>query len=328
VDTKAHKSGRLSDFRIKSTLGVALMGFVMLTPFAINNFLQGRYLLGAGSLVVVGFCAANAWNCVRNSYNSSLIFWGLVPAITLFLVLALREQGVVVTYWCFPALLAFYFMLPERLAWVANAVFLGVIFPQAWVILENPFMIRFVVTALAVSLFSAMFVHIIADQQKLLEKQAVTDPLTGLFNRMLLGDTLDQAIQQNDRAGVQMTLVALDLDHFKSVNDQLGHAGGDKVLRGVGDFLRQRMRRADKVFRIGGEEFLILLFDTGAEEGRRVADEICSGFSSLPLLPDRPVTVSIGVATLRKGEDGEEWMKRCDQKLYQAKSEGRNLVVS
>ncbi len=328
MNTEAEKATYFSNFRTKSTLGVVGITLVLLTPFTINNFLQGRHYLGIGSLVVVALCAMNAWNSIHHRYHPTLIFWGLVPAITLFLTLSLYEQGAVITYWAYVALLSFYFMLPERQAWTANVAFLAIVFPVAWGTLEFHYMTRFVVTTLGVSAFSAMFVRVISDQQKMLEQQAITDPLTGLLNRMRLNDTLDQAIQQNLRTGIPMTLIALDLDHFKSINDEYGHDGGDRVLRGVSDFFKSRIRTTDKVFRIGGEEFLILLFDTDTEHSLVIAEELRSGLQSLQLVPDHQLTVSIGIAALQSGEDREEWMKRCDEKLFQAKSSGRNLVKS
>jgi len=181
---------------------------------------------------------------------------------------------------------------------------------------------------LGVCAFSVMFVRIITTQHKLLTTQAVTDPLTGLFNRMTLDDTFEEVIQQNRRTGTPMTIALLDIDDFKLVNDELGHNVGDDILRGAGDFLLNRIRRrTDKVFRIGGEEFLVLFYDTDIEHGRRVAEELCNGFASLSLLHEHPVTVSIGVAALQTGEDWKSWMSRCDQELYKAKSAGRNRVA-
>jgi diguanylate cyclase len=323
------KTKHLDDFRIKSTLGVTIITLFILAPFAVNNFLQDRYVLGIGSMGIIILCATNAWNCIQKRYHPSLILLGLLPAITIFLIFAFRQQGAIIAFWCYPVVLGFYFMLPERQAWISNIVFLGIIFPQAWVILEQPFMIRFVVTILGVSAFSAMFMRVITAQQKMLETQAVTDPLTGLFNRTMLNDTFDQAIQQNHRTGTPMTLLVLDIDHFKMINDELGHNSGDGVLRSVGEFFLKRIRRrTDKVFRIGGEEFLVLLYDTDLEHGRQVAEELCSGFASLPLLSDRSVTVSIGVATLQPDEDWVSWMKRGDKNLYKAKLDGRNRVVA
>ena len=329
MGTQIKTTRDITDFRIKSTLGVTIIALCILTPFSINNFLQARFTLGIGSVFVLILCAINAWNCVQNRYSPSLILYGLVPAVTLFLFFALKEQGAFIAFWCYPALIGFYYMLPENQARVANVVFLCIIFPQAWGILEQSFMIRFAVTILGVSAFSAMFLRVITAQEKILTMQAVTDPLTGLLNRKTLEDKFEEIISQNHRTGTPMTLLILDLDHFKEINDKRGHHTGDKVLRGVADFLQKRIyRRTDKIFRIGGEEFLVLLYNTNVTDGLEVAEELCSGLASSPLLPDQPVTVSIGVTVMRPDDDWQDWMKRCDENLYKAKQGGRNMVVS
>jgi diguanylate cyclase len=328
VNLPPEKPGRAFDFRRTSNLYVAVAALVLLTPFSINNFFQGRPFLGMGSLAIVAILAFNAWSITRGRFYPSFTLFGLVPAVIFFLVFALRKQGIVGALWCYPAVLSFYFMLPERKAWLANAALLAVALPEAWIVLELPLATRVAATLVAVSAFSAIFVRVIAGQQRRLEAQALTDPLTGLANRTLLRATLEQAIQQNHRTGAPMTLVALDLDHFKSINDTLGHDAGDAVLRGVGDLLHRRIRRADKVFRLGGEEFLALLYGTDAENGERVAEELREAIGSLPLVPGRSVTVSIGVAALRRGEDWAAWMKRSDDNLYRAKSAGRDRVAA
>ncbi len=328
MNSQREITNTLTNFRIKSTMSVAVFALILLSPFAINHFIQGRYLLGSGALLTEAIFAATAWNCSQGRYNPQLVFWGVVPAITLFIVLSLLEQGAMISYWSYPALLVIYFMLPARYAWVANVLFLGIVYTVAWDVLDYPFMIRFVITSLGVSALAAIFINIITEQQKMLEDQAITDPLTGLYNRMLLQDTLEKAIQKNHHVDSPMTLIALDLDHFKLVNDELGHAGGDRVLRSVGNFLKSHIRSTDKVFRIGGEEFLILLFNTNADDGLKLAEMLRGNFASQSLIQERSLTVSIGLATLQTGEDWEKWMKRCDEKLYQAKLDGRNLVVS
>jgi len=320
--------GYASNFRSKATLGVAVAALFLLTPFSVNNFIQGRYVLGAGSLAIVAILAANAWSIRRMRDYSSLTLLALVPAVLFFLVLSLRSQGIVGALWCYPAVISFYFMLPERKAWVANVALLVVAVPQAWVVLETPLAARVAATLLAVSVFSAIFVRVIIDQQLKLQALASTDPLTGLSNRTLLRATLEQAIQQNGRTSTPMTLLALDLDRFKAINDTLGHDAGDTVLRRVGELLQRRMRRVDKVFRLGGEEFLALLYGTDAENGQQVAEELRGAVASLDLLPNKPVTVSIGVATLQPGEDWTSWMKRSDDNLYRAKADGRDRVVA
>ena len=129
MNTLVQRIRDLSTDRIRTTLSIATVAFFVLTPFAIYDFFQGHYHSAFGSLTIVVFSVVVAWNCIHNRHYPSLIFWGLVPAVTLLVILSFREQGSIVLYWCYPILLSFYFMLPERRAWLANAVFLGIIFP-------------------------------------------------------------------------------------------------------------------------------------------------------------------------------------------------------
>ncbi len=316
------------DFRIRSTWGVALTSVLLLTPFSVNNFLQGRDLLGLGSAAIVAVLAFNAWASSRGRYYPLLTLFALLPAVLAFLVVAFQQQGVIGALWCYPAVLAFYFMLPERQAWLANIAVLAVALPQGWQQLDHELAARLAATLAGVSVFSAIFVRVISGQQERLQALAMTDPLTGLANRTLLTPTLEHAVEQHRRSATPMSVLALDLDHFKAINDDLGHDAGDRVLRGVGALLRNRMRGADQVFRLGGEEFLVLLYSTDAPHARRVAEALRQAVADETLLADRPVTTSVGVATLREGEDWRTWMKRSDQNLYQAKARGRNCVMA
>jgi len=328
VDSSPETPGFAADFRIRSTLGVALSALFLLTPFSLNNIFQGRLVLGFGSLVIVIILGISAWHCHHGRYRPRLMFVVLVPAIILFITVAIRELGVTGVLWCYPAVLAFYVMLPERQAWISNLTLLLVNLPQAWMVLDHSLAARVMATLVMVSTFSAIFVRVISNQQRRLEEQSLTDSLTGLFNRTQLRATLEHAIQQSHRTGMPMTILTLDLDHFKKINDGLGHDAGDTVLRGLGEFLNKRIRRADRVFRLGGEEFMILLFSTDLENGRGFADELREEIAALKLLDDRAVTTSIGVASLRAEDDWKAWMKRSDQNLYRAKAEGRNRVVA
>jgi len=322
------KQKYLSDFRVKTTYGLAITTLVLLSPFSVSQFYQGNLLLGVGSFVIISFFAINAWNCKRGRYNPILTFVGLVPAIILFLVYAFHKVGVISIFWCYPAVLGFYFMLPERQAWFANIVFLAVIFPHAWDALEFPLAIRLLVSLVMVSIFTALFVRVISDQQKKLEIQAQIDPLTGLFNRTLLQETLELAIELYRNKSSPMTLILLDLDFFKLVNDTMGHSAGDKILSDIGKHLLQKINHSDKVFRIGGEEFLVILHDADVKDGQQLAENLRHSISELPTLPEDKLTVSIGVASLSSDEDWEVWMNRCDKNLYRAKKAGRNCVVA
>ena len=291
-------------------------------------FIQGHLILAAVSLIVIIFFAISAWQCKNGQYNFMLTFAGLVPAIIFYFIYAFHSAGLITIFWCFPAVLAFYFMLPERQAWIANTAFIVIIMPQAWMTLEFALAIRLLVSVTMVSIFSAIFVRVITEQQKTLERQALIDPLTGLLNRTLLHETLEHAIQQNRTLGADMTLIALDIDHFKVINDTLGHSAGDKILRGIGKYLHEHTLGSDKVFRIGGEEFLVVLLKKDLQQGLRMAEELRIAIASLTIPLENSITVSIGVATLQPDEGWDNWMKRCDDNLYRAKNAGRNQVMA
>lgn len=316
-----------TDFRAKATLGVALAGLVLLAPFTINHVLQGRILLAAGTGLIVVTLAALAWVGRKGRYHPWVTFIGLTPPMLFFLGISLYEQGVIGALWCFPAILVFYFTLPEKLAWVSDVGLYLVAVPMAFIVLEPPVAARVAATLAGVSVIAAIFVRMMGVQQRALEVRAFSDALTGLHNRALLEPTLEQAMEQSRRTGLPMTLLALDLDWFKAINDGLGHQAGDAALKGVADIIRARIRRSDRAFRLGGEEFLAFLYGTDHERGRQVAEELRNAVASKSIVPGRPITVSIGVASYSGDPNWEEWLRRCDQNLYGAKAAGRNSVV-
>lgn len=225
-------------------------------------------------------------------------------------------------------MLALYFILPKKQAWIANIIFIVIIFPVAWNVLEQPVAARFTAVLLGTSFFAFLSMHEIYKQHYMLKEQAVTDTLTGLYNRSLLHSSLEHAIHQSVRTNTAMTLIMLDLDNFKEINDEYGHDVGDSVLESVGKFLKNSFRASDMVFRIGGEEFLALIHNTDESKGQDIAEKLRGEIEHLTLIPDHTVTVSIGVSGLQPDMGWREWMKLSDDNLYQAKSSGRNQVIA
>ncbi len=317
----------IPNFMVKSTLGVALVSALIIAPFSMNNFVQGRYLLGSLTLAVTILCVVNAWFCYRGQYHKGLNLFGIAPAITIAIAFSIHQLGVVASYWAYIGTLAFYFILPGTLAWMSNVIFIVLLIPVAWNALDHLVAIRFSAVLIGTGFYAFISIREISRQHLMLKEQAVTDALTGLYNRSLFQVALKHATHQSERTNTPMTIIMFDLDHFKSVNDELGHVAGDAVLRDLGKFLRKYFRTSDMVFRIGGEEFLILLHNTGEREGLEVAEQLRQEIERLPLIPHRPVTVSMGVVSFQPRMNWEEWMKRCDEKLYRAKACGRNQVV-
>jgi diguanylate cyclase (GGDEF)-like protein len=164
------------------------------------------------------------------------------------------------------------------------------------------------------------------------QRQAITDDLTGLVNRRRFIDALQSEIERARRFGSHLTVVLADLDDFKRVNDEFGHHAGDDVLRSFADLVRSHVRDVDVPGRIGGEEFAILLPETGRVDAVSVAERMRHSLSvvPIPVAENRTVSVtsSFGVAELGPGQSGDDLMREADAALYRAKAEGKNRVAT
>jgi len=160
------------------------------------------------------------------------------------------------------------------------------------------------------------------------EIRAATDVLTGLPNNRSVQDTLRRMVAQASRTVLPLSAAMLDLDHFKHVNDAHGHSRGDEVLAAVATTLRSSLRESDFVGRYGGEEFLILLPDTGKQQARTVAEKVRAAVEAIVLSNlELRVTASLGVATLPDDcGDADSLVRAADRALYAAKGRGRNRV--
>jgi diguanylate cyclase (GGDEF)-like protein len=165
-----------------------------------------------------------------------------------------------------------------------------------------------------------------------LETIVLTDPLSGCFNRRGLNQLAEREVSRAIRAKKNLAVLAIDVDHFKQINDQFGHLTGDEVIREVGALLRDTAREIDVVARIGGEEFTILAPDSNDEGALILAERVMQAFrdhrfKSLP--PDRRITTSVGVAAApaRDDEVAKTLLARADEALYAAKRNGRDRAV-
>lgn len=170
-----------------------------------------------------------------------------------------------------------------------------------------------------------------------LERQANTDPLTGLFNRRFLDRSLDDEVARAKRYDLALSVLMIDVDHFKQVNDQYGHQVGDWVLQTLATIAAKELRETDVFVRYGGEEFLVLVPHTPAHQAAELAERLRKRIAEHDFAkPSDPgglqitgVTVSIGVASVNQEIDtSENLILAVDRNLYRAKQEGRNRVVA
>ncbi|ABD87710.1 GGDEF domain-containing protein [Rhodopseudomonas palustris] len=157
------------------------------------------------------------------------------------------------------------------------------------------------------------------------QRLAHADPLTGIANRRLLIERLDGEVARAAKAGGELSVLYVDIDHFKSINDNFGHAAGDRVLVQLAATMKSLLRQTDLVGRMGGEEFVVLLLNTDQAAALRVADQLREAISRCEFeLITRPVTISVGVAGYEAAEDAASLLARADHALLQAKRCGRN----
>ena len=159
-----------------------------------------------------------------------------------------------------------------------------------------------------------------------LVQTASTDPLTGVWNRRRFEEILNAEVAKARRYEIPVVLLILDVDHFKSINDHLGHATGDRVLKEMSQLLQHGTRQTDTLARWGGEEFVVIMPYANATEALVLADNLRLMVAHYEFVDAGTVTISIGAAAVKPEESVHEWFERVDSALYEAKSGGRNTV--
>lgn len=289
----------------------------------------------------------------RLAYPAALLGMSLPPVTLLasgqFAILYNILVGLLITAWVLTAgfraararFLPAFILLPAWLVLVAGlllhiAVYLGLLRYSIWLV--SGMQIASVVEVILLSIALSYRIRLLQKERDRLERDgmrltqlSVTDGLTGLFNRRYWQDSLQQRVAVSQATGQSMSLVLLDVDHFKRWNDQWGHPAGDAALVLLAQLIRDSVRDRDLPCRLGGEEFGVILPDTGLAQAEVMAGRLCDRVRNTVLHPvsgqQEQLTISLGVASLNPGETAEQLLQRCDQALYRAKAEGRDRVV-
>jgi diguanylate cyclase (GGDEF)-like protein len=311
------------DFRPRAARLLATLGAVALLPFAVADLALGRPAVATAMLALSGLLMVGVWQLARGVYHPLLVVavFG-APAIFVNAV-GSAKTGTMGTYWTYVIVLAYYLVLPRPWARALAASLIAVMVPLAWREFGGEVGSRYAVTLALVSLFAHVTVGLIDDRERKLVEQMALDPLTGVLNRSTLSYRLDSAAARS----LPVSLLALDVDHFKSINDRFGHDAGDRVLSGLSTVMTRNVREGTAIFRTGGEEFLLLLECTDASAAQAVAKRLIESIAGHDFVVGHVVTASVGVAELDPGESVRSWLLRADRALYRAKDAGRNTLA-
>ena len=251
------------------------------------------------------------------------VFALLITLITV--VWSIKLGSVYQELWVFLLMIALTALLPFVIALGGGLVTLGALFwAHGWQGFGQG--LAFDAAIFSTWLLSLAIMQLQTRQTDELADLALTDPLTGAYNRRYLLPQTRRHLADYHRYARLSSLLLLDIDYFKRINDEMGHVEGDRVLKAMVALIDSRIRGADMLFRLGGEEFVVLLSEVGAQTARKIADELRSKIASQEVIPDRRVTVSIGICDVTAVDSAEDWLLRVDRAMYEAKRKGRDQV--
>ncbi|MEM9254508.1 MAG: GGDEF domain-containing protein [Pseudomonadota bacterium] len=294
-------------------------------PLLLHNLLLREWIPAAGTVALMLVLVVNIAQLTRG--REAPVSPAVVLLVAIGLVaLALYFGQFFALFLMFPLMAALPVLVRSGWAAVLGIVSVAATTP---LVLSRFDLLTSSVIAVALGLnwlISAWLVYAVTLQARRLHGMAITDPLTGAYNRRYLELQAQRALEGWDRYQRGSSLLLIDIDHFKRINDKYGHAVGDAALVRLVALIRVRIRKVDELYRFGGEEFAVMLDEANAELALRVAEDLVEAVRESQILPEGAMTISAGVCDLTRVRDVEHWFKLADGALYQAKSKGRNRV--
>jgi diguanylate cyclase (GGDEF)-like protein len=315
------------DFRLDIIVLLGSITAVTIASFGAYRGWQGQWVQVVFDAVVVLAVAAPviyAWR-TGDSVRAGNVLAALNSCATFGACLMLGHTALA---WTYLVLLTNFFIAHRWVAVGCNvALIIGMQLIPAF-FHDGVHAISVFVSAGLITVFSLIFAARTQDDRVQLERLAAIDSLTGVPNRRSMERALGDAVDRFQRGECCFGLVVLDLDHFKDVNDQYGHAAGDAAIADLASILRFEMRRNDQVFRFGGEEFVALLELDSREALEAASERLRKAVRGALRGPGGRITISLGAALLREQEKTwHDWFSRADAALYRAKSAGRDSYV-
>lgn len=309
----------------KVLLFSSIVAAIIVMPFVYFRYIEGDMLIALinGSTVVA---LLFFYFFVFKTKNIELAKAGLSVFLTITIVLVIILRGLPHIYWMYPALIAFHYILPPRMAGFISLLSITSIAITFYPTTELVDFLAVTLSLLLTAILAFFMFNSYREKNEQLTRLSRIDPLTLTGNRRALSKKLAMMLADQRRVFTDISLLLLDLDHFKMINDRFGHAVGDEILIDVTKQISNHIRPLDAIFRYGGEEFVVVPLMLDIPAAKIVAEKLRNLIADYTFTKEIKVTISIGVAKYRANESAESWLARADAALYQAKNNGRNRV--
>jgi diguanylate cyclase (GGDEF)-like protein len=307
-------------------LSLSLGTAIGILPFTVYRFTVGDWAVGLLDLVILVFMLA-LFVFVFQTRNVRIAAIILIMVAIGGNIFSFYLKGINQIFWIYPAMLSAYYLLRPIQAVYINGFLLLLYMPKLFNVSNTVEFSTILVTILVTNLIAYVFASSLKKQQSKLKKIATRDYLTQTGNRRLLDEKLVELIKAlNNEHGIA-SIILLDLDNFKLINDKYGHLLGDKALVQLAEILNSNSD-LNCVFRYGGEEFIIICNNCTTEQAALLAEKIRCIVEIDGLISESKLTISLGVSQYIHGELVEDWIHRVDTALYNAKHKGKNTVVT
>lgn len=298
-------------------------------PFVVVKLVSHEWAAAGAAILALLPALAILWLRVqRGRMPRAAVMVPMVTVINAVVIVAAARLPAEPSYWVFPFLILNFLLLGVRFGGSLSLVLIAAGTLNLWSGGAPDSAFAFLKAGALAFVFLLLVSRTLVDNWLRMEQLAHVDPLTGLANRRALEQTLRAMDAEGGGAMVPASVILMDLDHFKALNDRFGHLRGDSILALLAENLADWVRRDDRVFRFGGEEFLIVAPRTDAPDALRLAERIRGRVQALKPQDALRLTLSCGVAERHASEPAEQWLERADRALYRAKNNGRNRCCS
>ncbi len=304
------------------------LGGTAIGGFGVHRFMTGELMMaGFDFFIAILFYGLTAFTYLTGRETAARFISAAISVMgPLFFINVFDTDGI---YWVYSSTIVIFYLVSYRWAITFNVIMLAGVAAIFWNIDTSPVQLySFLVTIGLINSFSLVFALNEARNKAQLQALSLRVDLTGVGNRRAFIERMGETISVHRRYGLPASLVCLDIDNFKTINDTLGHATGDQAIRGLASHVISMLRESDHLFRIGGDEFVIIADGADHESALQLTEKIRHGVTTQAFVPDQKMTISLGLAVLKDEDTTDSWLARADEALYRAKNAGRNQVHS